>query len=89
MVGLPVEAWPENRHRSRLFRVLSLGGYVAFDLPRAVTGLGVFLLASDNPFGRRRSLTVVSPPLVGKSYPDPRSSQLFAWLGRLAAASVG
>jgi hypothetical protein len=28
-----------------LFRVLSLGGYVAFDLPRVVTGLGAALLA--------------------------------------------
>lgn len=27
-----------------MFRVLSLGGYVAFDLPRAVTGLGALLL---------------------------------------------
>jgi len=43
-VGLLVETWPENWHRSRLFRVLSLGGYVAFDLPRAVTGLGALLL---------------------------------------------
>jgi len=44
VVGHFVEAWPENWHRSRLFRVLSLGGYVAFDLPRAVTGLGALLL---------------------------------------------
>lgn len=35
----------ETRHRGRLYRVLSLGGYVAFDLPRAVTGLGALLLA--------------------------------------------
>lgn len=28
-----------------MFRVLSLGGYVAFDLPRVVTGLGAVLLA--------------------------------------------
>lgn len=28
-----------------MFRVLSLGGYVAFDLPRVVTGLGAALLA--------------------------------------------
>ncbi|OBI19691.1 oxidoreductase [Mycobacterium sp. E2327] len=27
-----------------MFRVLSLGGYVAFDLPRVVTGLGAILL---------------------------------------------
>jgi hypothetical protein len=44
-VGFLVESWPENWHRSRLFRVLSLGGYVAFDLPRVVTGLGAVLLA--------------------------------------------
>ncbi|SPM28359.1 hypothetical protein MTAB308_1845, partial [Mycobacterium terramassiliense] len=44
-VGFPVGSWPENWHRSRLFRVLSLGGYVAFDLPRVVTGLGAALLA--------------------------------------------
>jgi hypothetical protein len=43
-VGLLVETWPESWHRSRLFRVLSLGGYVAFDLPRVVTGLGTALL---------------------------------------------
>lgn len=43
-VGLLVETWPENWHRSRLFRVLSLGGYVAFDLPRVITGLGTVLL---------------------------------------------
>ncbi len=43
-MGLLVETWPEIWHRSRLFRVLSLGGYVAFDLPRAVTGLGAALL---------------------------------------------
>jgi hypothetical protein len=43
-VGLLVETWPESWHRSRLFRVLSLGGYVAFDLPRVVTGLGAVLL---------------------------------------------
>jgi hypothetical protein len=45
-VGLLVETWPESWHRSRLFRVLSLGGYVAFDLPRVVTGLGAVLLLS-------------------------------------------
>ncbi|OBF53314.1 oxidoreductase [Mycobacterium sp. 852002-50816_SCH5313054-b] len=28
-----------------MFRILSLGGYVAFDLPRVVTGLGAALLA--------------------------------------------
>ncbi|MCV7090731.1 hypothetical protein [Mycobacterium interjectum] len=44
-MGFLVRSWPENWHRSRLFRVLSLGGYVAFDLPRVVTGLGVALLA--------------------------------------------
>ena len=44
MVGLLVETWPENWHRSRLFRALSLGGYVAFDLPKAVTALGALLL---------------------------------------------
>jgi hypothetical protein len=43
-VGLLVETWPESWHRSRLFRLLSLGGYVAFDLPRLVTGLGATLL---------------------------------------------
>jgi hypothetical protein len=43
-MGVLVEAWPESWHRSRLFRVLSLGGYVAFDLPRVVTGLGACLL---------------------------------------------
>jgi hypothetical protein len=43
-VGLLVETWPESWHRSRLFRILSLGGYVAFDLPRLVTGLGAALL---------------------------------------------
>jgi hypothetical protein len=43
-VGFLVETWPENRHRSRLFRIVSLGGYVAFDLPRVVTGLGALLL---------------------------------------------
>jgi hypothetical protein len=43
-VGFLVETWPENWHRSRLFRVLSLGGYVAFNLPRAITGLGAGLL---------------------------------------------
>jgi hypothetical protein len=43
-MGLLVETWPETWHRSRLFRVLSLGGYVAFDLPRVVTGLGAVLL---------------------------------------------
>jgi hypothetical protein len=43
-VGFLVESWPENWHRSRLFRLLSLGGYVAFDLPRLVTGLGAALL---------------------------------------------
>ncbi|OBH00378.1 MULTISPECIES: oxidoreductase [unclassified Mycobacterium] len=44
-MGFVVGSWPENWHRSRLFRVLSLGGYVAFDLPRVVTGLGAALLA--------------------------------------------
>lgn len=44
-MGFLVDSWPENWHRSRLFRILSLGGYVAFDLPRVVTGLGVALLA--------------------------------------------
>jgi hypothetical protein len=43
-VGFVVGSWPETWHRSRLFRVLSLGGYVAFDLPRVVTGLGAGLL---------------------------------------------
>ncbi|OBF87263.1 oxidoreductase [Mycobacterium sp. 852002-51163_SCH5372311] len=43
-MGLLVETWPESWHRSRLFRLLSLGGYVAFDLPRVVTGLGAVLL---------------------------------------------
>lgn len=43
-MGLLVETWPETWHRSRLFRVLSLGGYVAFDLPKAITGLGALLL---------------------------------------------
>lgn len=38
------ENWPENWHSSRLFRVLSLGGYVAFDLPGVVTGLAASLL---------------------------------------------
>ncbi|HUH72386.1 MAG TPA: hypothetical protein VLZ05_28195 [Mycobacterium sp.] len=31
---------------SRLYRVLSLGGYVAFNLPRAVAALGAVLLVS-------------------------------------------
>ncbi|ORV92392.1 oxidoreductase [Mycobacterium interjectum] len=44
-MGFLVGSWPETWHRSRLFRVLSLGGYVAFDLPRVVTGLGAALLA--------------------------------------------
>ncbi|WP_231971120.1 oxidoreductase [Mycobacterium sp. E3198] len=44
-VGFLVGSWPEKWHRSRVFRVLSLGGYVAFDLPRLVTGLGAALLA--------------------------------------------
>jgi hypothetical protein len=44
-VGFLVESWPENWHRSRMFRILSLGGYVAFDLPRLVTGLGAVRLA--------------------------------------------
>jgi len=44
-VGFVVGSWPENWHRSRLFRILSLGGYVAFDLPRVITGLGATLLA--------------------------------------------
>jgi hypothetical protein len=43
-VGFLVETWPENWHRSRMFRILSLGGYVAFNLPRVVTGLGAVLL---------------------------------------------
>jgi hypothetical protein len=43
-VGFLGRTWPENWQHTRLFRVLSLGGYVAFDLPRAVTGLGVSLL---------------------------------------------
>jgi hypothetical protein len=43
-VGFLVGTWPENWHRSRLFRVLSLGGYVAFNLPKVVTGLGAVLL---------------------------------------------
>ncbi|WP_241523478.1 oxidoreductase [Mycobacterium sp. IEC1808] len=43
-VGFLVESWPESWHRSRVFRVLSLGGYVAFNLPRVVTGLGAILL---------------------------------------------
>ncbi len=43
-MGFLVGSWPETWHRSRLFRVLSLGGYVAFDLPRVVTGLGAVLL---------------------------------------------
>ena len=43
-MGFVVGTWPENWHRSRLFRIFSLGGYVAFDLPRVVTGLGAFLL---------------------------------------------
>ena len=38
--GLLVETWPENWHRSRVFRVLSLGGYIAFDLAKTVTGFG-------------------------------------------------
>ncbi|OBK44600.1 hypothetical protein [Mycobacterium sp. 1081908.1] len=43
-MGFLVETWPESWHRSRLFRLLSLGGYVAFNLPRVVTGLGAALL---------------------------------------------
>ncbi|WP_068186089.1 hypothetical protein [Mycobacterium sp. UM_CSW] len=39
-VGFLVESWPESWHRSRVFRVLSLGGYVAFNLAR----LGAILL---------------------------------------------
>lgn len=45
-MGFLVQSWPENWHRSRLFRVLSLGGYVAFDLPRVTTGSGAALLVS-------------------------------------------
>ena len=44
IVGLLGGTLPESWRRNRLFRVLSLGGYVAFDLPRVVTGLGVALL---------------------------------------------
>jgi hypothetical protein len=44
LVGSWVGSWRENWHRSRLFRVLSLGGRVAFDSPRAVTGLAAALL---------------------------------------------
>jgi hypothetical protein len=43
-VGSPAETWPETWHSSRLFRLLTLGGYVAFNVPRAVTGLGASLL---------------------------------------------
>jgi hypothetical protein len=43
-VGVLGRTLVETRHGGRLFRVLSLGGYVAFDLPRAVTGLGALLL---------------------------------------------
>jgi hypothetical protein len=43
-VGQLVEAWPENWHRSRLFRVLSLGGYIGFDPPKVVSWLGALLL---------------------------------------------
>jgi hypothetical protein len=43
-VGFLVGTWPENWHRSRLFRILSIGGYVAFDLPRVVTGSAAVLL---------------------------------------------
>lgn len=43
-MGVLVDSWPETWHRSRLFKVLTLGGYVAFDLPRAVTVLGALLL---------------------------------------------
>jgi hypothetical protein len=43
-VGLLLESWPEIRQRNRLFRMLRLGGYVAFDVPRVVTGLGAVLL---------------------------------------------
>lgn len=34
----------ETWRRSRLYRMLRLGGYVAFDLPRTVTALGDLLL---------------------------------------------
>jgi hypothetical protein len=41
-VGTFIErAW----RRSRVYRILSLGGYVAFNLPRCVTALGSVLLA--------------------------------------------
>lgn len=39
-VGLLVRLW----ERSRVYRMLRLGGYVAFDVPRAVTALGTVLL---------------------------------------------
>lgn len=39
-MGHVVDTW----QRSRMHRVLRLGGYVAFDLPRVVTALGTTLL---------------------------------------------
>lgn len=39
-MGLLVRLW----ERSRVYRMLRLGGYVAFNVPRAVTGLGGLLL---------------------------------------------
>ncbi|WP_454561495.1 oxidoreductase [Mycobacterium haemophilum] len=43
-MGLLVEMRPKKWHRGRLNQVLRLGGYVAFDFPRAVAGLGAALL---------------------------------------------
>lgn len=40
-MGLLVRLW----ERSRVYRMLRLGGYVAFDLPRTATALGGLLLA--------------------------------------------
>jgi hypothetical protein len=40
-VGFVLDRW----HRSRVYELLRLGGYVAFDLPRTVTGIGCLLLA--------------------------------------------
>lgn len=44
MVGLPGRLWLKAWHKVVSSPVLTLNGYVAFDLPRAVTGLGTSLL---------------------------------------------
>ncbi|WP_025735696.1 hypothetical protein [Mycobacterium genavense] len=48
--------------RSRLSRTLRLGGYVAFDLPRTVTGLGVLLLSGNAATHLYAALSQPAPP---------------------------